>query len=278
MQVKHRGKAGARFTRLLPLISAKPQLKFGMASRIALGSLRTTARRRVCPRTLTAVPATVQTNPDFSILRRSLATQQPPAERANELIEKLPSSPNLITKTGTALLAAGAVATAISQELYVVNEETIVLVASLIMFTFIGKVLRDPYTSWARGHVDRIKNVLARARAEHTGAVKERIDAVGQMKDVVSITKGLFALSKETAKLEAENFVQQQRIAVASEVKAVLDSWVRYEQQLKESEQADLTKTVIEKVLASLKDEKTQKEILTNAVAEVEQLVKSKAI
>lgn len=66
---------------------------------------------------------------------------QPPAERANELIEKLPSSPNLITKTGTALLAAGAAATAISQELYVVNEETIVLVASIIVFTYIGKVV-----------------------------------------------------------------------------------------------------------------------------------------
>jgi len=59
---------------------------------------------------------------------------------------------------------------------------------------------------------------------------------------------------------------------VASEVKAVLDSWVRYEQQLKESEQAELTKTVIEKVLASLKDEKTQKDILASAIAEVERM------
>lgn len=80
-------------------------------------------------------------------------------------------------------------------------------------------------------------------------------------------------LHQETAKLEAENFVQQQKVAVASEVKAVLDSWVRYEQQLKESEQADLTKTVIEKVLASLKDERTQREILMSAVTEVERML-----
>jgi len=45
---------------------------------------------------------------------------------------------------------------------------------------------------------------------------------------------------------------------------------VRYEQSVKESEQADLTKTVIEKVVAALKDEKTQKDILASAVAEVE--------
>lgn len=45
---------------------------------------------------------------------------------------------------------------------------------------------------------------------------------------------------------------------------------MRYEQQLKESEQADLTKTVIEKVLSSINDERTQKDILLGAVAEVE--------
>jgi len=202
----------------------------------------------------------------------------PPSERASELIEKLPSSPNLITKTGTALLGAGAIAAAISQELYVVNEETIVLVASAIVFTYIAKVMREPYSQWAEGHISRIKNILNDARAEHSGAVKERIDSVGQMKDVVSVTEALFAISKETAKLEAENFVQLQKVTLSSELKSVLDSWVRYEQQVKESEQAELTKTVIDKVVAALKDEKTQKDILASAVAEVEQLVKSKAI
>lgn len=75
---------------------------------------------------------------------------------------------------------------------------------------------------------------------------------------------------QETAKLEAENFVLRQRVNAAAEVKGVLDSWVRYEQQLKESEQTDLAKSVIDKVLKTLEDEKSQKEILANAIAEVE--------
>lgn len=70
--------------------------------------------------------------------------------------------------------------------------------------------------------------------------------------------------------MESQNYVQQQKIAVSAELKSVLDSWVRYEQQVKESEQADLTKSVIDKVVASLKDDKTQKDILTSAVAEIE--------
>lgn len=63
----------------------------------------------------------------------------PPSEKAAELINKLPSKPSVVTQTGTALLGTGIAATAISQELYVVNEESIVLLASIMVFTYIGK-------------------------------------------------------------------------------------------------------------------------------------------
>ena len=132
--------------------------------------------------------------------------------------------------------------------------------------------------------------MLDGARAEHTQAVQDRIDAVGKMKDVVSLTEGLFTLSKvcynscfprhpyplrppcrqETAKLESEAFVQRQRVALAAEVKTVLDSWVRFEQQEKENEQSQLVKSVVNSVLKNISEEKTQKEVLAWAVTEVE--------
>ena len=232
-----------------------------MASRLALTAMRAAARPRVGP----------------TVLRAAMSTQ-PPSERANELIEKLPSQPSLITKTGTALLGTGILATAISQELYVLNEESVLLAGTFILLSYIGSIARKPYSDWAEGNIQKIAGVLNQSRTEHTQAVKDRITSVEQMKDVVDITKGLFALSKETATLEAETFTQQQKVALTSELKAVLDSWVRFEQSVRESEQADLTKTVIDKVLASVKDEKTQRDILLGALAEVEQLVKSKAV
>jgi hypothetical protein len=64
---------------------------------------------------------------------------QPPAERASEIIDKLPSSPNLLTKTGSVILGSGLVATAVSQELYVVNEETVIAVGFFLLLTFIAK-------------------------------------------------------------------------------------------------------------------------------------------
>ena len=56
--------------------------------------------------------------------------------------------------------------------------------------------IREPYKQWAEGNIQRIKNVLDASRSEHTQVVKDRIQSVEQMKDVVSLTEGLFALSK----------------------------------------------------------------------------------
>jgi len=68
------------------------------------------------------------------------SNQQPPAERASEIVNKLPSSPNLITKTGSVLIGSGALAMAISQELYVLNEETVIAAGYIILFAYIAKV------------------------------------------------------------------------------------------------------------------------------------------
>src|SRR6267154_3007554 len=72
----------------------------------------------------------------------SSSNPPPPAEKAAEIIDKLPSHPSLITKTGTAILGSGLLATAISQELYVFNEETVIAVGYFILFAYIAKVRR----------------------------------------------------------------------------------------------------------------------------------------
>jgi F-type H+-transporting ATPase subunit b len=64
--------------------------------------------------------------------------------------------------------------------------------------------------------------------------------------------------------------VRRQRVALAAEVKSVLDSWVRFEQQEKENEQARLVKTIVDNVLKNVSEEKTQKDVLAWAVSEVE--------
>jgi F-type H+-transporting ATPase subunit b len=121
-----------------------------------------------------------------------------------------------------------------------------------------------------RWHLQKVTDILNNARSAHTSAVQSRIDSVSEQQDVVSQTQALFALSKETAQAEQQAFELRQRTALAADVKAVLDSWVRYEAQEREAEQKALTKSVVEKVAASLRDEKTQKQILDDAVSQIE--------
>jgi hypothetical protein len=72
----------------------------------------------------------------------------------------------LITKTGTAILGSGLLATAISQELYVFNEETVIAVGYLILFAYIGKVrlclVHERRHSHGRVYASADQNVLAR--------------------------------------------------------------------------------------------------------------------
>jgi Mitochondrial ATP synthase B chain precursor (ATP-synt_B) len=76
-----------------------------------------------------------------------ISTIQPPADRTHEIINKLPSSLNLITKTGTAILESGLLrlAAAISQELYVMNEDSVVAIVSFILSTYLTKAARKRY-------------------------------------------------------------------------------------------------------------------------------------
>ncbi|KAI6138713.1 ATP synthase [Pisolithus tinctorius] len=214
-----------------------------------------------------------------------MSTSNPPSERASEVTNPLLSSPNLIAETGTAILEitnpllsspngtailnTGVPAMATSQEVSVVNEETVAMAGTFVLLAYIAKV---------NSHIECVKTALENSCTEHTQAVKDRIHSVKQIKDVILLTKGFFPISKETAWLEAEVFVQHQKVALASKLKTILDSLVRYEQQLKECEQVELAKTIIAGVTFDLRDEKMQ-EILANTVAELEhKLMKSKAI
>lgn len=146
--------------------------------------------------------------------------------------------------------------------------------AFLIILYAIGKNIGAPYTSWANGHIERIKGILNGARDQHTHAVSQRLDGLESLKDVVPLTEQLYAVAKETNQLEHANFLLEQEASVKSELKAVLDSWVRYEQQAREAEQAALVKTVSEAINAELAKPAFKKQLLDEAIANVEAIAK----
>lgn len=77
-------------------------------------------------------------------------------------------------------------------------------------------------------------------------------------------------VEKETADLEAQAYELEQRTALAAEAKSVLDSWVRYEGQVKQRQQRELAETVIGKIHKELENPKAVQQILQQSVADVE--------
>lgn len=199
-----------------------------------------------------------------------------PESKAQSILDSLPGD-SLVSKTAYVTAFTSAAAYLISKEIYIFNEESLVLFAFAATFGGIVKSAREPFNEWADGHINKIRSILQKARADHRIAVEDRIDQVGQMKDVVSVTKALYALSKETAQLEAEAFELKQQTILTAEVKTVLDSWVRYETSVREREQSKLAAYMIEKIKADLQDPNVQSKILEESIGEVERITSTKA-
>ena len=118
-----------------------------------------------------------------------------PKKKAQSILDSLPGN-NLFSKTAFLSSAAGLSIYALSNEYYVMNEETVVAVCLLAVWTGLIKYGGPGYKEWAESQNEKIKNILNSARADHTEAVKTRIEDVKQMTGVVDITKALFEVSK----------------------------------------------------------------------------------
>lgn len=125
----------------------------------------------------------------------NVPAQQDPKKTAQTIIDALPGN-NLASKTAILSAGTGVSVWAISNELYVLNEESVVAFCLLTVFYGIFKYGGPMYKDWSDATIGRFKEILNTARKGHAEAVKTRIEDVKPLSNVVEITKGLFEVSK----------------------------------------------------------------------------------
>ena len=130
-----------------------------------------------------------------SIRAASNVPAEDPQKKAQSILDSVPGY-SLVSKTAVLSAAAGLSIAAISNELYVMNEETVAAFCLLSVFTAVAKYGGPAYREWAEGQVQKHKDILNAARADHTNAVQQRINNVKEMSGVVDVTKQLFVVSK----------------------------------------------------------------------------------
>jgi F-type H+-transporting ATPase subunit b len=118
-----------------------------------------------------------------------------PKKKAQSILDSLPGN-SLISKTAILSSGAGVAIYALSNEYYVVNEESVVAFCLLSVFWAIGKYGGPMYSEWADTQINKIRGILNAAREDHTAAVQSRIENVKKLGGVVDITKALFEVSK----------------------------------------------------------------------------------
>ncbi|KAK3655684.1 atp4 subunit B of the stator stalk of mitochondrial F1F0 ATP synthase [Elasticomyces elasticus] len=245
-----------------------------LVAKRAMGALRTTAR----PTLLRPAATTFSTTTAFRADTPSPPSvpAKDPKDTAQSILNALPGN-SLVSKTAILSATAGLSIAAISNEIYVVNEESIVMLSLLTIYWAVYNYAGPMYKDWADSTAAKYAGILNAARRDHTEAVKTRIESVKSLGGVIDITKDLFAVSKETAQLEAQAYELEQRTAVAAEARNVLDSWVRYEGQVKARQQKELAESIIAKIAKELENPKVLDQILKQSVADVERIVSQKA-
>ena len=82
----------------------------------------------------------------------SSAPAQDPKVKANALIEALPGN-SLVSKTGWVTLTTALTGAAVSNEIFVLNEEVVILGSFIVFMGYLSTVVRGPYREWADGQI-----------------------------------------------------------------------------------------------------------------------------
>ena len=200
---------------------------------------------------------------------RTASKQVDPKVRADELLNKLPSN-NYLRNTTTLTLLASASAFAISKELYVYNEESILMAAFLTTAVLLFKQVKPIYSESFEAYSNNMKKVLNDARAQHSKLVKTQYEESSKLSDITAETKSLFALSKELIALQKEEYELKQRIELTTQVKQKLDAWHRFTQSQKESEKQRMLDQVLSRINSELSKKDVQQQLFTQALRDLD--------
>ncbi|KND01145.1 uncharacterized protein SPPG_04237 [Spizellomyces punctatus DAOM BR117] len=203
----------------------------------------------------------------------TVGTEHPdPKLEARSLIELFPGD-NLAAKSSSVLVAASMAAYLISKEIYIIDAEVFEMVCIFGAYWLWYRGGKEGVLEYFKEKKATIKNVLESARADHKAVVQERVNHISKMSDIVNVTDALFDMSKEMVVLVEQAYELQQKVALYRQVKGVLDAWVRHEVDVRERLQKQLTSTIISRVREILADEKMQREVLRESLAQLERLV-----
>eukprot|EP00834_Sanchytrium_tribonematis_P008710 NODE_1134_length_2061_cov_0.390928.p2 type:complete len:209 gc:universal NODE_1134_length_2061_cov_0.390928:1541-915(-) len=208
------------------------------------------------------------------MLTRLLRNKLDPKTKADQLLNKLPAT-NTLRNTTTFTLLASATAFAVSKELYVFTEDSILLASFATIIAIMYKQGKPAYLETADAYISNMKKLFTSARENHSKLVSNQVEERGKLSNIVNETKSLFQLSKEMVDLQKQEFELKQQIELTQMIKQKLDAWNRFESSIAEGEKQRMLSNVMNRVDSELAKKEVQNQLFQQALRDLD-LVKMK--
>lgn len=179
---------------------------------------------------------------------------------------------SLTKKSAYATLGGGLTAFLVSQGIYIPNEETLILVAFLIMARLAYVKLASPIGSMLQDYITELQAKMSSSAKQELAELERAIANMEEYKDNPEVVAAYFETCRENIVMEAELTEVQQRLTFLGSVKAKLDERVRRENERLAAERKAKQEALMKALLEELKKPKVQEAILKKCIADLGKL------
>ncbi len=172
-------------------------------------------------------------------------------------------------KAAYATLTGGLMAFLVANNIYIPNDETLILAAFTIVVRTLYVKLSGPLSDMIEAGINDVKAKMTSSRQVELQALEVEIADLEQFRDYSSVTEDLFKTRFANILLEAEYAELVERAKFFSVTKAQLDDAIRKYSEKKAREHREKINAIMAGVLKELQDPKLQSVILKRCLEDL---------
>lgn len=203
-------------------------------------------------------------------------SQEEARGRAQQILQYFPGS-TLARKATYATITSGLTAFFVANGIYIPNDETLILVAFIIVSRVLYVKLGTPVAALIDGAIDEVRARLAASRSHQLKDATMEIDKLEDLRDFALINESLLQTKSENVVLEAQLAELQERSKFLAGIKTQLDERVRRASEERVAQRRALVDAIMAGVMKELKDPTMQERILKKSIVDLQKVTLASA-
>lgn len=198
-------------------------------------------------------------------------SQEEARGRAQQILQYFPGN-TLARKATYATITSGLTAFLVANGIYIPNDETLILVAFIIVSRVLYVKLGAPVAALLDGAIDEVRTRLSASRSHQLQDATVEIEKLEDLRDFALVNESLLQTKSENVVLEAQLAELQERSKFLAGIKTQLDERVRRASEERIAQRRALVDAIMAGVMKELKDPKMQERILKKSIMDLQKV------